>query len=91
MARVVDVANPDINRAPSFSSFQNLVSFAQPMGRPGRSYGKAYGAKLNSLDDIPKAARATLETQTPEIFDLSLDIWKSPIPEGYTAKRKRAD
>ncbi len=93
MARLVDVANPNINRAPSFASFQNLVSFHPWLGlggKPGRSYGKAYGAKLNSLDDIPKAARATLEKKTPEIFDLGLDIWKKPIIDfaEYMAKRK---
>ena len=30
----------------------------------------ALGAKLRSLDDIPKGARAALEKKTPEIFDL---------------------
>ena len=93
VARVADVANPNIARAPSFSSFQNLVSFHPWLGlggKPGRSYGKAYGAKLSSLDEIPKAARITLEKKTPEIFDLSLDIWKKPIIDmvEYMAKRK---
>jgi hypothetical protein len=92
-ARVVDVLDPKIARAPAFSSFQNLVSFHPWLGlggKPGRSYGKAYGAKLASLDEIPKAARATLEKKTPEIFDLSLDIWKKPIIDfaEYMAKRK---
>lgn len=93
MARAVDVANPDINSAPSFGSFQNLVSFHPWLGlggKPGRSYGKAYGCKLSSLDDIPKAARASLEKKTPEIFDLSLDIWKKPIIDfaEYMKQRK---
>ncbi len=82
-----------MNRAPSAASFQNLVSFHPWLGlggKPGRTYGKAYGTKLSSLDEIPKAARISLEKKTPEVFDLSLDIWKKPIldiPE-YMKKRK---
>ena len=72
-ANVSDVLNPDIASAPSTVQFQNLVSFHPWLGMgstPGRTYGKALGAKLRSLDDVPKAARAAFEKKTPEIFDL---------------------
>ncbi|MDX2142718.1 MAG: DUF1838 family protein [Rhodospirillaceae bacterium] len=90
-AKVADVVNPKLTRAGAFSQFQNLVSWHPWFGmggKPGRTYGKAYGTKLKSLDELPKAARATLEKQTPEIFDV--DNWTKPrldFPE-YMAWRK---
>jgi hypothetical protein len=39
--------------------------------RPGRTWGRALGAKLRSLDEIPPAARAGLERHTPMLFDLA--------------------
>jgi hypothetical protein len=90
-AKVADVLNPKLTRAGGFSQFQNLVSWHPWLGlggKPGRTYGKAYGAKLKNLDELPKAARATLEKQTPEIFDI--EKWTKPrldFPE-YMAWRK---
>lgn len=69
-----EVADPNVMRASAAIQFQNLVSF-QPwtgMGsRPGRSWGRAMGAKLKSMDDIPAAARKGLEEKTPMLFDLA--------------------
>jgi hypothetical protein len=73
-APLKDVADPNVLRASASIQFQNLVSF-QPwagMGtRPGRSWGRAMGAKMRSLDDIPAAARKGLEQKTPMLFDLT--------------------
>jgi len=73
-APLKEVADPNVLRASASIQFQNLVSF-QPwagMGtRPGRSWGRAMGAKLKSLDDIPAAARKGLEQKTPMLFDLA--------------------
>jgi len=38
-------------------------------GHEGRTWGRAYGSKINTLDDVPKNYRKGLEDQTPEIFD----------------------
>ena len=74
-AKTADAFNDDLTSAPAFCQFQNLASWQAWMamtGRPGRTYGKAHGTKLKSLDEIPAAARRTLESHTPEIFD-----WKN--------------
>ena len=79
------------SKAGAFSQFQNLVSWHPWFGmggKPGRTYGKAYGTKIKGFDDLPKAARATLEKQTPEIFET--EKWTKPrldFPE-YMAWRK---
>jgi hypothetical protein len=89
--KVADVLNPKLTRAGAFSQFQNMVSWHPWLGlggKPGRTYGKAYGTKLASLDDLPRAARISLEKQTPEIFEPNL--WEKPrldFPE-YMAWKK---
>ncbi len=74
-----DVTNRNLTSIPSHIQFQNLVSW-HPWwglgGYPGRTWGRAYGAKINSLDEIPTAYRKSLEDQTPEIFDT--DNWTEP-------------
>ncbi|MCU0759906.1 MAG: DUF1838 domain-containing protein [Steroidobacteraceae bacterium] len=68
------VLDPAVLRAPATIQFQNLVSFQPWVGmgtRPGRTWGRALGAKLGSLDEIPAAARAGLERHTPMLFDLA--------------------
>ncbi len=78
-ANLADVLNPRVNNARSAVQFQNLVSFHPWLGMgktPGRTYGKGLGAKLRSLDELPRGARAALETRTPEIFDLK--SWTKP-------------
>ncbi len=77
--KIADVMNPKLTRAGAFSQFQNMVSFHPWFGlggKPGRTYGKAYGTKLKNLDELPKGARASLEKQTPEIFNI--DSWTKP-------------
>jgi len=75
-ATMKDVLNRNLTSIPSHIQFQNLVSW-HPWwgmgGHEGRTWGRAYGSKINSLDDIPKAYRKGLEDQTPEIFDT--DNW----------------
>lgn len=79
-ARAEDAYNEAQSSAPAFCQFQNLASWQAWMGmgrdkngpRPGRTYGKAHGTKLRSLDELPAGARRGLESHTPEIFD-----WKS--------------
>jgi hypothetical protein len=69
-----EVADPQVLRAPAAIQFQNLVSFQPWVGmgrRPGRTWGRALGAKLRSLDEIPPAARKGLEKHTPMLFDLA--------------------
>ena len=75
-SKVEDVANPDIDNAPAFCQFQNLVSWGPWVGMggiAGRSYGRAYGAKLSGPDDLPLGARRSLELKAPKIFDV--DSW----------------
>ncbi len=72
-AKVEDVANPDIDNAPAFCQFQNLVSWGPWIGMggyEGRTYGRAYGTKLSGPDELPTAARRSLELKAPEIFDI---------------------
>jgi len=73
-APLAAVADPEVLRAPAAIQFQNLVSFQPWIGmgtRPGRTWGRALGAKLRSLDEIPALARAGLERKTPMLFDLA--------------------
>ncbi len=73
-APLAAVADPAVLRAPATIQFQNLVSFQPWVGmgtRPGRTWGRALGAKLRNLDDIPAAARPGLERHTPMLFDLA--------------------
>ena len=72
-SKVEDVANPDIDNAPAFCQFQNLVSWGPWVGMggiAGRSYGRAYGTKLSGPDDLPLGARRSLELKAPKIFDV---------------------
>jgi hypothetical protein len=55
--------------------------------RPGRTYGKAYGSKLASLDQLPKQVRANLEKKAPEIFDLPK--WTKPRIDFMEYQRDR--
>jgi hypothetical protein len=90
-ARVADLLDPKLASVPAAVQFQNLVSFHPwlGMGRiPGRTYGRGLGAKLTSLDDVPRGARAVLEKRAPEIFDLP--SWTKPRIDfaEYMQKRK---
>ena len=90
-ASVKDLLNPRLNSAPATVQFQNLVSFHPWLGmgqHAGRTYGRGLGAKLRSLDELPRGARAALQKRTPEIFDLP--NWK-PVGNDFaefTRQRK---
>jgi len=78
-APIREVADPALARVNAFSQFQNVVTFHPWLGMgqyPGRTYGKAFGAKLARLDDLSPVIRANLEKKTPAIFDLG--AWKQP-------------
>ncbi|MBC2669875.1 DUF1838 family protein [Novosphingobium piscinae] len=71
-AKAEDAFNEDLGSAPAFLQFQNLASWQPWMamaGRPGRTWGKAHGAKLATLDQLPAAARKSFEAKTPDIFE----------------------
>jgi hypothetical protein len=92
-APVREVANPALARVNAFSQFQNVVTTHPWLGfgeYPARTYGKAFGAKLASLDDLSPVVRANLEKKTPAIFDL--DAWKQPRIDflDYVKSRKPA-
>jgi len=82
MAKAADVANPNIASVPAQVQLQNLVSWGYwtRMGQqPGRSWGRGFGSKLKSLDELPKSVRAELEKKTPQIFDTA--NWKELVNE----------
>ena len=82
-ARAEEAADPDRANVPAFCQFQNLVSWGPWIGmggHEGRSYGRAYGTKLASVDELPAGARRSLEQQTPEIFDI--ESWTG-FRDGY--------
>ena len=92
-AKVAEILDPQLSSVPAAVQFQNMVSFHPWIGMgtvPGRTYGKGLGAKLSSLDEVPKAARAVLESKAPEIFDLP--SWTKPRIDflEYMQKRKPA-
>ena len=81
-ASLTDLADRSKPNVRAHIQFQNLVSW-QPwyaMGqRPGRTWGRAFGTKIDSLDQIPPAYLRNLEEQTPEILDV--DSWEGPRDE----------
>ncbi len=90
-ARVADVLDASKTRAVSFSQFQNLMSWHPWLGmggRPGRTYGKAYGSKLASVEQLPRVVRANLEQATPQIFDLANWTKRRNDFAEYVRKRK---
>ncbi len=77
-ARAEEAAEPRRANVPAFCQFQNLVSWGPWIGmggQQGRTYGRAYGTKLASADQLPAGARRSLELKTPEIFDI--DSWNT--------------
>ena len=90
-ARVDDVIDTTRASAPAAVQFQNLVSWHPWLGmgqRDGRTFGRAYGAKLNSPAALPGKVRRGLEIHTPEIFEL--DSWDKPRNDfmDFAAARK---
>jgi hypothetical protein len=75
-AKLEDAYNEKLTSAPAFCQFQNMASWhpwlgmgGRPETKPGRTWGRAYGTKLASLDQIPAGARRSLESHTPDIFN----------------------
>jgi hypothetical protein len=71
-AKLADVANDEMANVPATVQLQNLVTWAPWLGmgqRPGRTWGRGVGAKIASLDDVPKAALAEFRKKTPMIFE----------------------
>jgi hypothetical protein len=78
-AREDDLRNSDSPSVPAAVQFQNLVSWHPWLGmgqQDGRTFGRAYGAKLAGGTALPGDVRRALEAHTPEIFDL--DGWGKP-------------
>jgi len=74
-ARAQDAFNEKLTSAPAFCTFQNMATWhpwlgmgGRPETKAGRTWGRAYGAKIKSLDEIPAGARKSLESHTPDIF-----------------------
>lgn len=74
-ARAQDAFNEKLTSAPAFCTFQNMATWHPWLGmggrtetKSGRTWGRAYGAKISGLDEIPAAARRSLESHTPDIF-----------------------
>lgn len=88
-ARVADAVDPERLNVPAFCQFQNLVSWGPWIGMggyEGRTYGRAYGTKLDRIEDLPGGARRSLEQQTPEIFDIG--SWTT-FRDGYAEYKAR--
>ncbi|NVK56232.1 MAG: DUF1838 family protein [Alteromonadaceae bacterium] len=78
-ADVADVADPNVTNVRAFLQFQNLGSWHPWLGMggyEGRTYGRAYGTKLASLDELPKSVLKGIEAKTPEIFNY--ESWQTP-------------
>lgn len=78
-ADVADVADPNVANVKSFLQFQNLGSWHPWLGMggyEGRTYGRAYGTKLSSVEQLPKSVLQGIEAKTPEIFDF--ESWDKP-------------
>ncbi|MBT0671024.1 DUF1838 family protein [Novosphingobium profundi] len=85
MCTTADAFDDSLSQAPAVTQFQNMAAWHPWLGmgsHPGRTVGRAIGAKLASFDEIPAPARASLEKLTPQIFDR--EGWTKPrmdIPE----------
>ena len=85
-APLAEVANPKVTSVSSTVQFQNLVSFHPWLGMgktPGRTYGKALGSKLRSLDDLPRGARVAWTFVTLGRL-LGMHLWHLDRHEGRT-------
>lgn len=72
VAPVAQAFDEGVSSADAFHHFQNLGSWHPWLGmgsRAGRTYGRAAGVKVRSLDQIPAQALKGLQDRTPEIFD----------------------
>ena len=91
IAKIDDVADPSTARAPAYVQLQNQVTWGHWMRmgqRPGRTWGRGFGAKLDSIDQIPGFARADIERRHPQIFDI--DSWTELTNEVGEYKRTQS-
>jgi hypothetical protein len=89
-SKLADALNPTVTNAPATVQLQNLVSWGYwiRMGQqPGRSWGRGFGSKLRSLDDMPRAARREMEKKTPKIFETA--TWTELVNETDEYKKSR--
>jgi len=85
-ALLEDVANPKLDRVNSTLQFQNLVSWHPWFGmgdRGGRSFGRAFGTKLEGgFDDVPKFLQTAIEKQTPEMLNVEgWDVFRNDFAD----------
>ncbi|MFV8819304.1 DUF1838 family protein [Haliea sp. E17] len=89
-AEVSDILDPSLSMAPAFLQFQNLGSWHPWLGlggHAGRTYGRAYGTKYRTLDDLPSGVLKGIEKRVPEIFDF--ESWKEPRLDVIDYKKAR--
>lgn len=83
---LADMQNPDLASAPCHAQLQNKNAYApwMKMGdTPGGTVVRGFGAKVASLDALPKGVLKGYETYTPEI--LETDSWTEFVSESTEA------
>lgn len=78
-ASVADVLNPDMPSVPFTGALHNLSDWQPGIGmenHAGRSFGRAPGQKIFSIDELPELAKVAFNRHTPDIFDV--DNWQPP-------------
>ncbi len=90
-AKLSDILDDSSPSVASTAQFQNLVSWHPWLGMgqlPGRTFGRAAGVKLFSLDDVPMSALRLFERFTPQILDVSSWGKKRNDLEDYLRERR---
>lgn len=91
MSKIDDVTDPETTQAPAYIQLQNMTSWSPwlRMGQtPGRSWGRGFGEKIASVDDVPAFALADFERRHPQIFDLA--SWTELYDEWGEYKKENA-
>lgn len=81
-ASLADMQNPDLASAPNHAQLQNKNEYSPWLGMgdtPGGTVVRGFGAKINSLEDLPKGALEGFEKHVPEILDT--DSWTTFVSE----------
>ena len=91
-ALLKDVVNPKLHRVNSSSQFQNLVSWHPWLGMggvDGRSFGRAFGTKLQGYHEVPEFLQAAIKVQTPEMLDTDSwgDAFRNDFEDYYESTR----
>ena len=90
-AKLTDVLDPKVTNAPATVQLQNFVtwSYWTRMGQqPGRTWGRGFGSKIASLDELPKTVRSEMEKKTPKIFETA--TWTELVNETEEYKKSHA-